>query len=698
MIKQRRKSHRYELMINTNDNISPLRRRRKSYSGIPSTPTIDQINTNNDDETERESLRSRANSLISSVSSSWQRSFNFETISKMSTSQISNCITECIKLSVDKKINIKNAFNLKIIDYMTCYMARNKDENQLDLQIAATGLDVSAKIYSLRVDSLHQDALRISNSLNQVMNKITNNDKNNNNHTLEDNNNNSENSQTNGTKKAKNKIKSKKKSNNKILTTIKALQGKSDTVDYTPVMFGEIDCQTTNTMYLTSLPQYCNIGLSLNTYYDTIIDTEDNIIDVHQDEPKIKWPPVNKLNYIKNINRDEFSHFQFLKWSIEKDKDEDKFVGQLDQELLLCQDDDNIVLDDNANLPASSSSSEELTLNHSYDYDNTNTIDFYENKVSCHNNNKISCVIADINNFTEETSRKNNIEYSLLDEAIEIRWIGPSYWKIGKLDKNKKRPECRGAQKEKKQKLIIFDDQEIEISQQQIALPKNKNKNLIKWDKLKNFWPEKKLIIPKNSYKNSQELYKFYFRPDCKVSEINIYRVTSLDADDNDNNKEINNYFSNKMDNQNNTSDSYSIEDPIVDASYNSVDDDNPIILETTEISSKNEMSVRPYARRARKLNAFRLKKILWKILTNTDENNNNSYDCTCEYGSIFEEFKNLSEIYLNLLVQLPTTEAEDLSFAVVFTLLLQLVNENNLKIFSEVDNSDIIITSEAQI
>lgn len=127
MIKQRRKSNRHELMINcTNDeNISPLRR-QKSYSKIPSTPTIDQINTtNNDDATERENLHSRTNSLVSSVFSSWKRSINFGAISKMSTSQISNCITECIKFSVDKNINIKNSFNLKIIDYMTCYVARN---------------------------------------------------------------------------------------------------------------------------------------------------------------------------------------------------------------------------------------------------------------------------------------------------------------------------------------------------------------------------------------------------------------------------------------------------------------------------------------------------------------------------------------------------------------------------------------------
>ncbi|XP_053594693.1 probable serine/threonine-protein kinase DDB_G0283337 [Microplitis demolitor] len=246
------------------------------------------------------------------------------------------------------------------------------------------------------------------------MNNSTNNDDEKiGNHTLEDNNN--ENSETN---KSKNKLQCKKKRNNKILTTMKALQGKSDTVDYTPVMFGKIDCQTTDIMYLASLSQYCNMGLSLNTFYDTIIDSEDNIIHIEENEPKIKWPPI-KLNYTKNINTDEFSHFEFLKWSIEKEKNEDKIVRQLNQELLLYQEDDNIIFYDNANLPASP---EELTLNHNYDYDNdnTNTIDCYENKVGCHANDKVTCVISDLDNLVGEISKNKNIEYSLFDEAIEI--------------------------------------------------------------------------------------------------------------------------------------------------------------------------------------------------------------------------------------------------------------------------------------
>lgn len=179
-----------------------------------------------------------------------------------------------------------------------------------------------------------------------------------------------------------------------------------------------------------------------------------------------------------------------------------------------------------------------------------------------------------------------------------------------------------------------------------------------------------------------------------QVSEINVYHTTSFDADDDDNeNKESNNYFHNEMDNQNNTSDNfYTLEDPIIDVSYNSVDDDNPKILETTKISSKNYI---PYARRAKKLNTIQLKKFLWKILIDTDENNNNSYDHNCEYGSSIKEFKNLSEIYLKLLDKLPKTEAKDLSFAIVFTILLQLANEKNLKIFSELNNSDVFIASE---
>ena len=67
----------------------------------------------------------------------------------------------CMKLSAENKINVKNAFHLQLIDYMT-EMMRKKASDLDNFQAASCALDASAKIYAYRVDSVHSDTLKLA--------------------------------------------------------------------------------------------------------------------------------------------------------------------------------------------------------------------------------------------------------------------------------------------------------------------------------------------------------------------------------------------------------------------------------------------------------------------------------------------------------------------------------------------------------
>ena len=54
-----------------------------------------------------------------------------------------------MKLSAENKINVKNAFHLQLIDYMT-EMMRKKASDLDNFQAASCALDASAKIYAYR--------------------------------------------------------------------------------------------------------------------------------------------------------------------------------------------------------------------------------------------------------------------------------------------------------------------------------------------------------------------------------------------------------------------------------------------------------------------------------------------------------------------------------------------------------------------
>eukprot|EP00741_Cyanophora_paradoxa_P022380 tig00021462_g21606.t1 len=74
----------------------------------------------------------------------------------------------CIRLANENKINAKNSWDLKLIDHMDAFMGDN--DKEVNFQKASCTLDATVKIYSCRVDSVHNEAFKVLSSLSLAKN------------------------------------------------------------------------------------------------------------------------------------------------------------------------------------------------------------------------------------------------------------------------------------------------------------------------------------------------------------------------------------------------------------------------------------------------------------------------------------------------------------------------------------------------
>ncbi|KAL3193152.1 hypothetical protein MRX96_058643 [Rhipicephalus microplus] len=77
--------------------------------------------------------------------------------------QLAEHYTSCIRLSTENKINVKNAFNLHLIDLIRKVL--QTEDGSTNFQVASCTLEASAKIYACRVDHVHSEVLKIAGEL-----------------------------------------------------------------------------------------------------------------------------------------------------------------------------------------------------------------------------------------------------------------------------------------------------------------------------------------------------------------------------------------------------------------------------------------------------------------------------------------------------------------------------------------------------
>uniref|UniRef100_A0A8C5IEE1 Condensin complex subunit 2 n=1 Tax=Junco hyemalis TaxID=40217 RepID=A0A8C5IEE1_JUNHY len=132
--------------------------------GSTGTPVFAECPDNDDERERRQRRRSRAvesslEGLGSPSTEKWR-----SPLPQWTDAQIAEHYKTCIKLSAENKITTKNAFGLHLIDYMADMLKQDNSE-LINFQMAAGAVEASAKIYAMRVDSLHAETFRVLGQL-----------------------------------------------------------------------------------------------------------------------------------------------------------------------------------------------------------------------------------------------------------------------------------------------------------------------------------------------------------------------------------------------------------------------------------------------------------------------------------------------------------------------------------------------------
>lgn len=69
-----------------------------------------------------------------------------------------------------QKITTKNAWKLVIIDLLKPICQKVSQDT---LQVAGTSIDISAKVYGIRVDDIHSDSLKLASNMARMSEKQT---------------------------------------------------------------------------------------------------------------------------------------------------------------------------------------------------------------------------------------------------------------------------------------------------------------------------------------------------------------------------------------------------------------------------------------------------------------------------------------------------------------------------------------------
>jgi len=662
---------------------SPLRK-----SIIAQKPTLNVL-SENDDEAERIARRREiciSTPLSTNTSTNKRHSLGLGFLANIPAPQMAESISQCIKLNAENKINIKNAFSLEMIDFMT-YMIKKQDANMSNLQMASTSLDVSTKIYGFRVDSVHTDILKIVGGLDkQVTDEQTSEMKD---KTLLDN----------GEGNVELKKKRKKKTKQKICSTVEALKGNIEIVKPMSMMIGEGDLQTSDMLYQAMLPNHANSGFYQHPYNDVIVDIIENKSDLESNSIKYNIPMIEDFLNLEICA--SYSKFEFLGWSVQDEPEE-----------MLTQEDECDIEDGNQfqfNLDATVEH-DENPVPEPMNYFDIGHDDYETNVHGFQKMTNRGEDIVDVQDTILVTTRHTS-EYSFLQPNMSLHWAGPSHWKfpsfmrpsatVATTASMKLIGACMQAPLRKRRQILLSYDENHDMIDSKFALSQT---NKLQAKTAKAEWNAENLTLPEDVHYDIIQVSKYlYLHPGLAIKSANekgkkiCDTVTVADVSDGErydyNNLNDTLEYCPDVD-RNDCNDDCDFEDDNVATSTNILvsqgfTGDNMVAMPKLA----NKISI-AYCLKAKKIDMRQLKKSIWTCLKSKD-NDVDIMDIRKAVESetnTIQKNKQFSDVYKMLPKLLTKANAEALSVPISFISLLHLANEKELEIHSLPDMSDIIV------
>ncbi|KZC10888.1 Condensin complex subunit 2 [Dufourea novaeangliae] len=571
---------------------------------------------------------------------------------------------------MENKINMKNAFNLEIIDFMT-YMIKKQDDNMSNLQVASTSLDVSTKVYGYRVDDVYTEIMKLVGGMDKQEKEFV--------RSGSQDDTDVQVNQVNGSDEQGKK--KKKKSKQTIFSTVKNLKGSVEIMKPTLWLMGDDDWQTTDALYQVMLPNHANSKFYLHLYNDVIVDTvktEENDKNGEENIPNVDFsgseicPPLAKFQFLywTDVNEEEQEEDQV------EENNGNKFQFDLDASLQS----ENEMVDSSINL---------------FNIEVEDNVEAYV-KVQ-----KPVEKIVDLCKIITNTELTKKSEYSFLQTGNNIHWAGPCHWKVNNFKKHiggsKIIETCHQEQGVKRKEIeLSFDDNVKQAVMAKFVLNRT---GRIELKSAEREWYEE--TLPRDMHYNISSTTKLYLYELTAMgtqnrNDLNVTHVfDDIDNYNYTNDNDVSNYCPNIPNEDYELPEENHNEDAI-DLRFEGEIHENFIgdnLVAVPKLTNKISIA---YSVRANKIDMRQLKKSIWNrlITTNDKETINTQNMVEQETENKMKEQKSFSEIYRELPNMLTKANMEALSFPISFVSLLHLANEKTLKIQSLPDMSDIIVAA----
>jgi condensin complex subunit 2 len=663
-------------------------------------------------------------------------------VSGYSAAQLAAHYTDCIKLSAENKITHKNAFKMKLIDYMADMFTKRRRGGEEGLggkgignfQEAAAGLDACSKIYASKVDIVHSETLKLAQGVTSSRN-----------HEGDERGADGGGGDGEGEEDAKKRLRRKKKSNTveKNLANINCAKFELE-FDIDPLfkkVSAQFDSGAGGGQFLSTLQirdDSCEMLLDSTARIEPIIPAAEQAADEEMEDVELPedapWPKIEEDLLVCPT----FAKFSFNGWSLEKEEADDPF---------------NLSASQNADVDANNDLDND---EHAFDVDAPCHIDAQDDDHE-QDNDVFGDVIADdyenldlagaavravqkpaVSNADVQTLRDHlaavPTEYSYFDHGRLGTWAGPKHWKFKAGPKGSYRADLGtgaaatadgGKKKQQKKEKDKVDFGKLESSEELIAdfveramtVPKRaiklQNKTMQNWSDEKTMQPED-LHYSGNDFVKLENVVKSNVAPLKRAADAD----TAVDDDD------VRDYdFDNLNDSQNfcpNLPSTAGDDDDTTNGGeFTGVFSQTVMAPENSGIDGLGLVSAPNrvekiqigYAKTAKKVDMRRLKTVQWNILLSKSreltvaenkENDggdlNKAEETTGSDGekTVLAGDMRFSDIYQELrrTDKLPSKMQEGLSVPLAFVALLHLCNEQTLQLENSKDFADFLIRS----
>ncbi|XP_046441319.1 condensin complex subunit 2-like [Daphnia pulex] len=670
-------------------NVSPalLLETPHAETGVPLLDPSKSVQIQNNDEQElRERQKQRAAEMqqqsLASPSTPADRRKSMGPATGMTNAALVEHYSNCIKLSAENKINMKNAFNLQLIDCMS-EMLRKKDPEMNNFQAASCTLDASAKIYAYRVDCVHIDTIKMAGGLGRTGDEGQQEQEGN--------------GQAEGEQDEANKVKKKAKKKNKktIETNVDHINMSKFDLEYdvdplfkkNSARFDEGRNGGVN--FLTSL-MLKDDGCQLIMDSDSLC----NAVSHRLEQTQTSCPVVQGLDSAEICPT--LKGFSFTTW----DPTNDDLMGLLQSPtkrkheeyqvpLLPTSNEDHAFDMDAVPETYGGNDSENETHLGMEDIDEEEGIDRHRNGDGRMNPVPILAGNGKNLGIVELKDQLNRQDYSYFSVAVRSAWAGPLHWRLNKL--GQRVDPNREVKKKRRKDAFVMSFEDIPDFGNDFKPAKSTSKltnaTLLQW------LPEK-ITLPEDLHYGLKEFSQSFTRPMLSV------RSSTKTGPSQDLEGILSPYdYSNRRD-----ADNFCPE-VNADSSYNDDHHDDPMTFndQTADFASQSDgtktfgqfsgdnLIAAPnmvakiqinYAKVAKKMDMRRLKSTMWNMLNQPNETDNAQKPTA---GNP----KGFCQMYNQIPNLLPQKMAENLSVALAFAALLHLANENTLHLAQEYGNLD---------